>query len=208
MTSRLLAALVVVPLLAFGTASAQGHGGPPLTPAESLGGMIQDRLLRALPGAGDRGSGRLFSQCEQPQIRIRYLEGRNARNSVSDCEIEIDPSAPYTVAVLAQELWEWRYKRRTGRSIGPAEEIISHEHEVQAAVLMFPNLDEKGYRVAEAHQMLAGGSYDFEGWTHSEIFHAMRGHRDAARKQVRAWKPVLQALREELMAFRAANQLQ
>lgn len=146
----------------------------------------------------------LSQTCVEPQIRIAQLQGRDAHNSVSQCLIEIDPEAPYTAAILAQELWEWHFKRQTGRSIGLGEEIRSHEREVQAAAALFPSVSAWDYRAKEAWEMLRG-SYGFarSGWRHRQIFEAMRAEEERAKADVRRMMPALLELRRQLGAYRS-----
>ena len=148
----------------------------------------------------------LSQVCAEPQIRIAQLQGRDAHNSVSQCLIEIDPEAPYTAASLAQELWEWSFKRQTGRSIGLREEIQSHEREVQAAVALFPGVSAWDYRAKEAWEML-GGSYGFaeNGWKHHQIFEAMRAEEERAKADVERMMPALLELRRQLGVYRSSR---
>ena len=145
--------------------------------------------------------------CAEPRIGIAQLQGRDAHNSVSDCLIEVDPEAPYTAAILAQELWEWTFKRRTGRSIGLREEIRSHEREVQAAAALWKSVRARDYRIAEAREMLQSDSYAFAeaGWTHREIVEAMRAEQEPARADVRRMMPQLLEFRRRLGRWRAGD---
>ena len=150
---------------------------------------------------------RASRHCAEPEIRIAQLQGRGAHNSVSNCLIEIDPEAPYTAAILAQELWEWHFKRQTGRSIGLREEIQSHEREVQAAAALWRSVSARDYRIKEAWEMLGSGSYGFaeQGWTHRQIVEAMRVEEERAKGDVRRMMPALLRLRERLGAWRSTR---
>lgn len=164
-------------------------------------------LALAACSSGPGKAVRDIVQCDEPKVEVAHLEGRNAHNSVSSCLIRVDPNAPYARAIFAQELWEWQFKRRTGRSIGLRQECFSHEVEVQAAGHLWRKVDPREYRVREAHQMLASDSYAFkaEGWTHKRIFDCMRQHHEKALAYVLASLDEIEAFGEKLRAWRIAN---
>lgn len=102
-----------------------------------------------------------------PLVEKGTIKGANGRNR--PLHVIIDPTVPYYKAVLAQEIWESVYKTnpinliRSRSKKGQREmELMGHEVEVQAAVLLY-GVAEASYRKIEAEVMQRGYSGLFRG---------------------------------------------
>lgn len=101
-----------------------------------------------------------------PLVEKTSIKGANGRNW--PLFVQIDTSAAYWRAVLAQEVWEATHKAnpinliRSRSKKGQRDmEYTGHEIEVQAAVMLY-GVAEATYRKAEAGRMQAGYSGLFE----------------------------------------------
>lgn len=121
-----------------------------------------------------------------PIIIRRRIDGANGTNWPG--VVILDPDAPMPAATLAQEVWESRWKlnpanllrRLTSDNTRRRMEIMGHEVEVQAAVLIY-EADTDAIRSREARAMLAGYDGLFRGWTLDRLRAAMAGVSDDAR---------------------------
>lgn len=102
-----------------------------------------------------------------PLVEKGAIKGANGRNR--PLHVIIDPTVPYYKAVLAQEIWESIYKTnpinlfKSRSKSGQREmELMSHEIEVQAAVLLY-GVDEATYRKIESSAMQRGYGGLFKG---------------------------------------------
>ena len=122
-----------------------------------------------------------------PIVQKKHLKDANGRNSI--LYVQMDPDAPMYKAVLAQEIYECLYKVdpinliRSRTTKGQRDmELMGHEVEVQAAVMLY-GVKEAQYRRAEASAMQTG--YDcFKGMELPEIVDAMADKTIEAQKWV------------------------
>lgn len=120
-----------------------------------------------------------------PIVITKSLEGANGRNWPG--LVLIDPNAREPAAVFAQELYESRHKmnpvnllRRTFDDDHRRDmEIMGHEVEVQAAVLLY-GAQESVRRYNEATSIQRGYGKLFRHMTVDQIVAAMRGRRNKA----------------------------
>lgn len=125
-----------------------------------------------------------------PFVIERALTGAHGRNWPG--LVILDPAAPLPAAILAQEAWEAIYKlnpfallvTRLSRSARRRMEIMGHEVEVQAAVLIYGKVA-SAYRGAEARSMRAGYDGLFAGMGEARIVAAMESVSDEANRWVR-----------------------
>lgn len=121
-----------------------------------------------------------------PLVEKTSLKGANGKNR--PLYVQIDTTADYWRAVLAQEIWESIRKTnpyhlvRSRSDDGQRElELVGHEIEVQAAVMLY-DVDEREYRKAEAGRMRAGYGGIFKG---RDVEASMVKHTPLAREWVR-----------------------
>jgi hypothetical protein len=122
-----------------------------------------------------------------PIVQKKHLKDANGRNSI--LYVQMDPDAPMYKAVLAQEIYECLYKVnpinliRSRTTKGQREmELMGHEVEVQAAVMLY-GVKEAQYRRAEASAMQ--GWYEcFKGMELPEIVDGMMDKTNAAQSWV------------------------
>lgn len=135
-----------------------------------------------------------------PLLIRRPLEGANGRNWPGVAVV--DPSAPQPAAVAAQELWEAAYKLdpvhllrvRLSDSARRDMEIMGHEAEVQAAVLIYG--DEEGpRRQREAEAMRRGYDGLFARVTTAGLIAAMQAKSGEVRRWVERNRARLQDLK-------------
>ena len=100
---------------------------------------------------------------------IEYGPLRDANGKNKPLYVQIDPTVPYYKAVLAQEVWESIHKTnpinliRSRTKKGQRDmELMGHEVEVQAAVLLY-GITESTYRRIEAETMQRGYGGIFKG---------------------------------------------
>lgn len=135
-----------------------------------------------------------------PIIIRRKLSGRNATNWPG--LVILGKGVAQPAATLAQEVRESRWKlnplnlaaRLMSDSARRDMEIMGHEVEVQAAVLIY-GADEDATRAREAGSMLRGYDGLFNGYSRPGLILAMLGCRSAARKWVDRNKRLLSRYR-------------
>lgn len=143
-----------------------------------------------------------------PIITIkRRLDGRNGLNGPGF--VVIDPDAPYPAAVWAQEAWESQHRLTNPvnwiatmwpfRKIDPSPtrrmEIMGHEVEVQAAVLIY-GVDANWYRDSEARAMRRGYGGLFSSTPLDDLIEAMKARSDDARQWVRRHRSQIESNKE------------
>ena len=125
-----------------------------------------------------------------PIIITRRIDSANARNWPG--LVVMHPDCPLPAAVLAQEAVEAIAKlnpvtltrTRLSAPYRRQMEVWSHEHEVQAAALIYGR-DVARYRAAEAERMVAGYDGLFAGISPEWVAYRMASHSDEANRWVR-----------------------
>jgi len=115
-----------------------------------------------------------------PKIKVKRLSGRNGYNTL--VRAVVDPRAPYPIAVLAQEVYEAKYKlhflrmllNKTGKYTRERE-IRGHEIEVQAARMknMYIDGDDEIQHRSREAKALKAHYKGFEDMTIKDITAAM-----------------------------------
>ncbi|MDB6179017.1 hypothetical protein PAF17_16110 [Paracoccus sp. Z330] len=125
-----------------------------------------------------------------PVIIRRKLKGANGRNWPGF--VVLNPDAPMPAAVLAQEVWESRHKLNPFTLLKTVlsdrakrrMELMGHEVEVQAAILIYDS-NAVRHRNREAAAMKAGYDGIFAGYSIADIQSGMSAQSDEARRWVR-----------------------
>ena len=122
--------------------------------------------------------------------KLVKIDGANGRNWPGI--VHLDPEAPYRAAVWAQEAYEATYKLnpvnalkiRFSSKARRKMEILSHEIEVQATVLVYAK-NAKAIRWREAASMQRGYNGLFAEMTQVRIEQLMLAHQATANRWVR-----------------------